>query len=124
MLATYDAVVKWFAAADWTAGCESEFYQRVPTPVGEMCLWCDEAIEDGQTGYVMPYIGAESATEKPEHVECFIRSIIGSLGHQMRQCSCYGGDRGDPPIMTKREAAVAAYRHFIKSQQVRTSETP
>jgi hypothetical protein len=44
------------------------------------------------------------------HMECFIRSVVGSVGHQMQQCHCYGGTVDDPPNMSKREAARAAYR--------------
>lgn len=83
---------------------------HVPTPVGQLCLWCTEAIEDGDAGVVMPCVremGA-AATLEPEHRDCFIRSTIGSLGHLRGQCSCYGGDQEDPPGMTMREAATAA----------------
>jgi hypothetical protein len=46
------------------------------------------------------------------HIECSIRMIVGSIGHQIKTCSCYGGDYEDPPGMTKHEAAhLAALMH-------------
>jgi hypothetical protein len=46
------------------------------------------------------------------HHECLIRAVVGSVGHQLRRCSCYGGDEEDPPGLTKREAArLAAETH-------------
>jgi hypothetical protein len=47
------------------------------------------------------------------HEECFMRQIVGSVGHQTRRCSCYGGDYDDPPGMSKREAAKVAYTIFL-----------
>jgi hypothetical protein len=34
---------------------------------------------------------------------------LGSVGHQKGTCSCHGGTEEDPPEMTKRQAAVAAW---------------
>ena len=34
--------------------------------------------------------------------------VVGSVGHQLGRCSCFGGDEDDPPGMTVREAALAA----------------
>jgi hypothetical protein len=42
------------------------------------------------------------------HRECHLRQVTGSVGHQLRQCSCYGGDREDPPELSVRDAARAA----------------
>ena len=43
------------------------------------------------------------------HQPCFFRSVIGSVGHLLGRCSCFGGDVEDPDGMTKRQAARAAY---------------
>lgn len=42
------------------------------------------------------------------HRECLIRMLVGSVGHQLHLCSCYGGDYEDPETLTKRDAARAA----------------
>ena len=47
------------------------------------------------------------------HTECLLRSFLGSVGHQRRECSCYGGEGdGDPPGLSLREAAKAAKREW------------
>lgn len=48
------------------------------------------------------------------HVECGLRMIFGSVGHQLHKCGCYGGDEDDPEGMTRREAAAAAVRLYYK----------
>lgn len=53
--------------------------------------------------------------ELPIHRECLLRSLIGSVGHQLRRCSCFGGDEDDPPGMTAREAARAAAELFERT---------
>src|SRR4051812_23225572 len=74
--------------------------ERVETPVGELCVYCVEPIEEGDAGLVM-------ANGPVEHRECGFRSVAGSLAHLQKRCSCYipGASDLDPPGMTKREAA-------------------
>lgn len=43
------------------------------------------------------------------HLECAFRVVVGSVGHILRRCPCYGGTEDDPPGMTKRQAAQAAF---------------
>jgi hypothetical protein len=46
------------------------------------------------------------------HIECGIRMVSGSVGHQQGRCSCYGEtDRSEIGI-SKREAAIAAWKLF------------
>jgi hypothetical protein len=52
----------------------------------------------------------------PWHRECLLRSVVGSVGHQLGRCSCYGGDEDDPPGMTPREAARAAVELFERTR--------
>lgn len=44
-------------------------------------------------------------------MECGFRSVVGSAAHLLRCCSCFiaGSTSSDPPGMTKREAAHAAF---------------
>lgn len=93
-------------------------HDKAPTPVGEPCSHCDEAIVEGDQGFLMPHVesmvSAEQAVVKmrPTHLDCFLRQIYGSVGHQLQMCSCYGGTTEDPPGMTKREAARAAVQVY------------
>jgi hypothetical protein len=68
------------------------------------CPWCEEPILDGET-LAPNYV-------QPTHYECGLRGALGSVGHQRKRCSCYGGDEEDPPNMTRRQAAVAAALFF------------
>jgi hypothetical protein len=49
-----------------------------------------------------------SLNGKPAHQECLFRLGAGSAAHILRECSCFGGTRDDPPGMTKRQAAKLA----------------
>jgi hypothetical protein len=86
--------------------------ERVRTPVGELCIHCGEPIAEDDKGFVSPLVslveGKTIAEAAPYHRACFLRGFVGSVGHQNRTCSCYGGVEEDPPGMTKRQAAEAA----------------
>ncbi len=91
---------------------EHHTYPKAAAPVGELCQWCDDAVAEGDSGFLVPHAGEDSFRQAPWHQECFLRSIVGSVGHQRRRCSCFGGQEEDPPGLTRREAAVAAARAF------------
>lgn len=89
---------------------------EIETPVGELCGWCNEAIEAGSNGMVI-------YSPRPElrpayHRACFIRQTVGSLAHIERRCSCFvpGSTSGDPAGLTKRQAAVLAMTAFSALQ--------
>lgn len=75
----------------------------------QTCRWCDERVEQQD-----PRVSKEM---QPMHRECFLREVGGSVGHQQKRCSCYGGTEDDPPGMTKREAAEAAAYMFLRSHR-------
>ena len=82
----------------------------VPTPVGALCGWCGEAIALGDDGEIIPHQDGQTARDIAHHRECRVRAIVGSVGHQLGKCSCFGGTEEDPPGMTRREAARAAMK--------------
>jgi hypothetical protein len=85
----------------------------VATPVGAECNWCGEAIAEGESGVIMPFVRMNlEATTLALHRECHLRQIFGSVGHQQGTCSCFGGEREDPAEMTRRQAASAAVALF------------
>lgn len=86
-------------------------FELVSTPVGKVCLWCEEKIKDGDKGFLISNI---SNTEEynPAHTECFLRQIYGSIGHQKKNCSCFGGSEEDPVGLSKRESAIVAVDYF------------
>jgi hypothetical protein len=49
------------------------------------------------------------------HVACLVRKVIGSVAHQSRQCSCFGGNSPERPAeMSFRESAIAAWKYFVE----------
>ena len=64
----------------------------------------------GDRGCAIPDL---SGGETPFHFECHMRLVIGSLAHQQRRCSCYGGTEHDPPGMTLRHAAIEAFAYWV-----------
>lgn len=86
---------------------------QVPTPVGELCLYCVEAIEEGDQGTITTYVqrGADAhplVTVVPIHRECQLRQVMGGINCLTRQHSrCSGGPEPDtdPPGVSRREAA-------------------
>lgn len=100
-----------------------EWEVQVPVPVGELCLWCDEPIEEGDIGTIQGVAeraptGEIISRTQPVHYECSMRSVLGSVSHVQGTCSCNipGSHEGDPEGMTKREAAIAAVREWKRRQ--------
>jgi hypothetical protein len=91
---------------------EHEDCERVVTPVGEACSRCAEPIVNGDSGVMMLHVAlAGSGIERPLHYECFMRSVTGSVMHQMKRCSCPGSSgesEDDDPRLTQRQAAELA----------------
>lgn len=88
---------------------------RIDPPVGRFCCWCGEPIAASDSGVVTPValVGtppapASTPTDLPYHEACFVRTTVGSVGHQRGACPCFGGQFEDPPGMTLRQAAEAA----------------
>lgn len=78
------------------------------SPDAPPCQWCDEPV----TAHERSHGATVNSSGQAVHYECGLRSAVGSVGHQRRLCSCYGGDQEDPPGMTRREAARAALLYF------------
>lgn len=76
-----------------------------------VCPWCGEEIKWGEDlgrNLIMTEKGP-----RLQHEECAFRSVMGGLNHQKRNCTCCGGkEPPDPPGMTRREAAKAAYDYW------------
>lgn len=82
---------------------------QIATPLDARCLYCGEGFADGDMGTV--------SDGRASHYECAMRGVVGSVGHQLKKCSCYGGTEEDPPGMTYREAARAAVALYEASRQ-------
>lgn len=79
--------------------------RRMSTPVGVECLYCGEAVAEGDSGYAMPYVGDPDGVavraQVPdmvagvvvvvEHRECMAAQTV---GHLVGVCSCTGWTTG------------------------------
>src|ERR1700749_4038936 len=91
--------------------------EHVETPVGAECTWCNEPIEADDQGVEQPYVrsitnGCQEVGWIRYHLECHLRQVFGSVGHQKGMCICFKprgtpGLYDDPEGMTRREAAQA-----------------
>lgn len=82
---------------------------EAPTPVGEACLMCNEPILQGEAGVLMPCIVSvmpAEAAELPAHIECHLRSILGSPSHLQGTCSCVTGKPHDSGLSYREEARL------------------
>lgn len=99
--------MKWFGRHWGAQGCDET--EHTETPVGETCPHCEEDIQAGDNGFVMPAMSEDGPTTVALHLECHMHNILGGVNHQMKKCTCFGGTLdSDPPDISKREAARLA----------------
>jgi hypothetical protein len=96
--------------------------RQVPTPIESECTWCKEGFVEGDAGMATPLGFIDETDSHPVtfvyyHKNCFLRSIVGSVGHQRKQCSCFGGTLEDPQELSLRQAADAAVREFEEARR-------
>jgi hypothetical protein len=82
--------------------------RRVPVPAGELCRWCREPIDQGDSGVSMPHVkDAAVVLVLHTHRECLLREVMGPVSHLVARCPCFGGPaEHDPPGRTLREGAL------------------
>lgn len=89
--------------------CENDA-ERVETPVGDVCLLCEELIEEGDRGILMNTITAGPTVHvRPVHMECEVRSVMGNHLHVTGQCS-YIGECVEKSTLTYRQEALEVWR--------------
>ena len=93
--------------------------EQIPTPVDALCMECREPIAVGDRGAMMMagkiVDGSPVGHEEPLHLECYLRMMLGSIDHLLRQCSCFGGPQGHGP--PNRESARAVLAWAGRAQQ-------
>lgn len=64
--------------------------KQFPCPAGEKCILCGQVVIEGESGVMMAFVNeqGESGTA-PQHIECFLRTVFGSVDHLEQRCSCY-----------------------------------
>lgn len=108
--------MRWFGPILFSNACID--LQKVDVPTGIPCSRCNEVIEPTDCGYMVNHITQNEISQKPIHEDCFMREVVGSVGHQMKKCHCYGGNEDDPPELTKRQAATAAVKLFYQRARI------
>lgn len=100
-------VMRWFAPEVRVPLARDSQLPRVAQPIGKPCAHCEEPIGPKDEGVML------SGSDDPWHQECFLRQILGSVAHQTRRCSCYGGDGNeDDDDLSRREAARRAVAYY------------
>lgn len=99
--------MKWFG--EWWDSGICQDCEQTETPVGVQCIHCDEEIEEGDRGIIY-------ANGPVCHLNCFLRSIFGSVAHIRKECGCFvpGSTETDPVGMTRRQAADAAVAEYFR----------
>jgi hypothetical protein len=105
--------MKWFGRKG--TGAAFTECEQAETPVGASCGYCREPIQAGDDGWLLPYLDIidDHPTELAFHQACNFRQITGSVAHQQKRCSCFGGtgcDENDG--MTLRQGAEAALAYW------------
>lgn len=113
-----DVVIPWFGPEQYPRSAN----QRVETPVGEMCLWCTDPIVDGDSGTLQGCIEIDEHNEpigelRAIHAWCMARSVLGSIGHLLKKCTCFvaaGADDSfhDPPGLSTQDAAKEVWEYM------------
>ncbi len=83
----------------------------VPKPQKDFCLHCEEPIFPWD--HTVPLNNGEFAM----HHACFMRGVIGSVGHQLGMCSCHGETDTSEIGMSRREAAEFALKFYNDNQR-------
>jgi hypothetical protein len=75
----------------------------------QICPFCDEpTLYETEACRILDCDGEP----RPVHLECLMRSVMGSVGHQRGECSCKGVDDTSEEGLTYRQAAKAALEYY------------
>lgn len=90
-----------------------QYFGHVGVPAGAICAHCEEAIHVGERGFSCPN---GDGRDSFFHYACFLRLTLGSVGHQMKQCSCHGMTDISEEGLSRREAAARAVAFFEETR--------
>lgn len=108
----YEGTLRWFGRP-----FDSPMYEGMPKTTLEYlyrpCLLCDELILDGEAGVTMPCLMGGGWQERPIHIECHVRSVMGPPAHLDGLCSCNSDQaETDPRYPTYRDEAHEVLRRL------------
>lgn len=67
--------MKWFGKS-WDAPC-CGYMGHVATPVGQLCVQCDQPIAATDCGFMIPQLQDNHFKNRPWHRECFLQNVLG-----------------------------------------------
>jgi hypothetical protein len=79
--------------------------ERIETPVGNTCVWCAEAIAEGDNGRIAPM-------GYTEHRECSLRQVMGGIGHLVDHPRYCRGALGTDAGLSHRDSALLVWEYF------------
>lgn len=69
--------VRWFGASWLAPVCRADAH--INTPLGELCLQCEEALESGDQGIGVPFMSGQRPRPEPRmvwyHLRCWLEAI-------------------------------------------------
>ena len=74
----------------------------IKTPVGNLCMHCQEAIVEGDNGRI-------TAMGFTEHRECSLRGVMGGIGHHVDHARYCHGPLGTDAGLTRRESSLLVW---------------
>lgn len=88
--------------------------EPIAAPVGNICMYCKEAIQLGDNGRITPM-------GQIEHRECSLRAVMGGIGHLVdhdRYCRDLGPDAG----LGFRQSSLLVWEFFQRTRLRPTHE--
>lgn len=106
-----------FPTTYYGPGWPAHLDPQPPCATDSLCAHCEEAITLSDSWAKSSTVVVGQIARAAMHRECFMRLLVGSVGHQTRQCSCYGGTLEDPRGLTRRQAARMALALYEKDNE-------
>lgn len=98
----------------WPSGVCEDGEQR-PTPVGEQCGKCKEALQTEDQGVFMWFMLRDFQGERPVHRECAFREVMGGIGHH-EDHDFWCDTMHDPDAgLSYRESALRVWARYNRS---------
>jgi len=87
----------------------------ITTPVGNVCVWCEEAIRPGDNGRISP-VGHTL------HRECQVRAVLGGIGHLVDHERYCHSELGTDAGLTRRQSSLLVWEWFQETHMEPTAE--
>jgi len=76
--------MRWFGDESWGAPVCDDLESHVRTPTGRPCQRCNDPIEEGDRGFVLPFCSNRGMSFEPWHYHCLLTSVSPMVIHGLR----------------------------------------